>query len=131
MQTTHPEAARVRPQLTEAALCAWVGAATPGERLVYHRGFLAIDIGPESRWLAMSDRRELRHIAGRAWQLGQQGLVHLVQHREADGDYTYFVVARRRPITVGGALQLVLQAAGLAEPGAAAERRVSPSQRSA
>ena len=34
-----------RPPLTEAALCAWVGQAGPGDWLAYHHGFLAVDTG--------------------------------------------------------------------------------------
>ena len=67
----------VRIALTEVALCAWVGQAYPGEQLVYHGGFLAIDTGPDSRVLTPVARQELRRMAGRAYQLFEQGLVHL------------------------------------------------------
>ena len=109
-------AAQCRPPLTEAALCAWVGQATPGDRLAYHQGYLAIDTAADSLFGSPAERRSLRALADRAWKLAEDGLVHLVQRREADRDYTYLVVARRRPRAAGGALQTVLEQAGLADP---------------
>ena len=113
---THPHpAASCRPTLTEAALCAWVGQAYPGEQLVYHRGFLAIDAAPEGKLLTSAARHQLRQVADRAYQLFEQGLVHLVQHREAEGSYRYILVARRRPqrMITAGALGEILERAGL------------------
>src|SRR3954454_11308903 len=95
MVFTRP-AAPCRPPLTEAALCAWVGQASPGDRIAYHRGFLAIDIGSESRFGTPAQRRELRRVADRAWQLAEVGAVHLAQGRNGDADYTYFLVLRPR-----------------------------------
>ena len=126
MILTHPAAAPFLP-LTEAALCVWVGTASPGDRLSYHQGYLAIDAAPCSTWRTPADRHELRRTASRAWQLAEQGLVHLVQRRDDACNYTYFVVARHRPRTGEGGLQAVLQAAALAPLAG----HYSPSRRSA
>lgn len=104
-----------RLPLTEVALCAWVGNASPGDRLVYHRGYLAIDTGVESLFGTPAERQELRRVANRAWQLAQGGAVDLVQRRHSEADYTYIVVARHRPRAGTGALQAVLVQAGLSD----------------
>ena len=95
---------------TEEALCAWVGAAAPGDSVVYHRGFLAIDGGPETDASATQRTRLLR-LASRAMRLCQQGFVHLVQRREAERDFTYIAVACPRPLSAVGALKSVMVAA--------------------
>ena len=100
------------PMLTEAALCAWVGNATAGDRLAYHRGFLAIDAAPEGMQLTVRQRTELLRVACRARRLAGQGLVHLVQQRLGAADYLYLVVARPRPRVDGDALDQVLGQAG-------------------
>ncbi len=114
MVLTH-SAALCCPPLTEAAFCAWVGQAVPGDRLAYHRGYLAIDTGSESQFGTPAQRHELRRVADRAWKLAQSGVVHLVQRRDGEAEYTYFVVVRPRPRVAGGALCAVLQQAGLSD----------------
>ena len=42
--TTHVSV-RTRPRLSEIEFCAWVAQAGPGDRLEYHRGFLALRHG--------------------------------------------------------------------------------------
>ena len=101
-----------RHPLTEAALCAWVGRAHPGDQLVYHRGFLSIDTAADSRFGTPAERKMLRLVADRAWQLAQDGVVHLLQRRDGPGEYTYIVFVRRRPRSGGGAFGAVLQRAG-------------------
>ena len=112
---TPPLAVTCRPTLTETALCVWVGQATPGDRLAYHWGYLAIDTGVDSRFGSPAQRQELRRVANRAWQLAQDGVVHLVQRRDGDAEYSYFVVVRPRPRIAGGALRAVLVQAGLSD----------------
>lgn len=118
----HPATAPARPPPTEAALCAWVGHAVPGDRFVYHLGFLAIDLAPDSRSITPEQRRVTRALAARAWKLAQQGLVHLVQRRETAGEFTYFAVARSRPRAAGTTLHSVLEQAGLSDPTTPARR---------
>ena len=114
MVFTRP-AALCRPPLTEAALCVWVGQASTGDQLAYHQGYLAIDTGTESLFGTPADRKELRRVADRAWQLAQEGTVHLVQRRTGELDYTYLVVVRPRPRAASGALRVVLEQAGLSD----------------
>ena len=109
----HPATAVDRHPLTEAALCAWIGRAEPGDQLVYHTGFLAIDSAAESRFGTPAERKALRLVADRAWQLAHDGAVHLLQRRDGPGEYAYIVIVRRRPRTSGGALKAVLHQAGL------------------
>ena len=112
VKLNHP-AAQTRLPLSEQALCAWVGRANPGDRLVYHRGLLAFDAGPDNDALTLAARQQLRLVADRAWVLAQDGLVQLVQRREGEGVYAYTVIARLRPRRDTGALQAVLDAAGV------------------
>ena len=98
------------PDLTEEALCAWLGSAAPGDSVAYYRGFLAIDSAPDCGSAALQRTRLLR-VARRAMHLSQQGLVHLVQRREAVGDYTYIAIARPRALSSLGALGRLVAAA--------------------
>jgi hypothetical protein len=91
MKTTALSANR---PLTDIALCAWVAQALPGDRIEYHRGFLAIDRDDGSR-----DRVEvqrLRRLAHRARWAADVGLVHLVQRRLGLDCFAYVAVARRK-----------------------------------
>lgn len=99
--------------LTETALCAWLGAATPGDSLVYHRGALARDICPHLRLLDETARARLAKLASRAWKLAEAGLADLVQRRLAAESFEYLIVARRRPRRVSSGLlsQLLAEAA--------------------
>lgn len=89
---------------SEAALCAWLGAASPGDTIVYHRGFLAREISPLTQMLAEPERLALLRLANRAWSLAEGGLAHLVQRRHGNEDYDYMMVARHRPRQVRPAL---------------------------
>lgn len=99
------------PPLTETMFCTWFGAAVPGDRIVYHRGFLAVDASPLTSKVPDAERRALLRVAERALQLAQDGLVHLVQRRMGDGDFTYLAVARPRARSRTGTLVSVLAAA--------------------
>lgn len=89
--------------LSEAAMCAWLGAAAPGDRLAYHRGFLAIDCDSASSRLPERDRLVLRRLAARATFAAHHRLVFVVQRRNGPGDYTYLLIARRRAKVTGSA----------------------------
>ena len=113
--THHHPAAPCRPTLTEVALCAWVGRAGPGDRLVYHTGFLAFDLRPDSLSGTPAQRQELRRVATRAWQLAQDGVVHLVQRRLGEAAFDYMIVVRPRPRVASGVLDAVLEQAGFSD----------------
>jgi hypothetical protein len=85
------------PPLTDTALCAWLGAATPGDAIVYHRGALARQLCPQLKLLEQDERVRLAKLAARAWRLAETGLACLVQRRLGFEDYQYLLVARRRP----------------------------------
>ncbi|TCZ63590.1 hypothetical protein [Roseicella aquatilis] len=99
------------PPLTEAMFCTWFGSAVPGDRIVYHRGFLAVDASPLTSIVPDAERRALLRVAERALQLAEDGLVHLVQRRMGEGDFTYLAIARPRARSRAGTLASVLAAA--------------------
>lgn len=111
MDSTNTGFRAAEPPLTETIFCAWYGSAVPGDRIVYHRGFLAVDASPLTSTVPDAERRALLRVAERALQLAQDGLVHLVQRRMGDGDFTYLAVARPRARCRTGALASVLAAA--------------------
>jgi hypothetical protein len=88
-----------RLAISEIELCGWLGQAAPGDTLQYHRGFLALDRASQSGLLSARDCAELARVARRAFWAGEQGLVDLLQRRHAPNDYTYLLIARRRPKT--------------------------------
>ncbi len=96
--------------LTEAALCAWLGAAAPGDRISYHRGFLARQTCKQLACLPEPERIALLGVASRAWKLAEAGLADLVQQRHDFEDYSYILVARRRPRRAAPAVLPILLA---------------------
>ena len=108
MDSTISDRRAAEPPLTETMFCSWLGTAEPGERIIYHRGFLAIDTSPLTFKLPDGERRELLRIAQRALHLAEEGLLHLVQRRVGEGEFTYLAIARRRPRNHRGTLASVL-----------------------
>ena len=88
--------------------CAWLGQASPGDALEYHRGFLALDACPDGQTPKSDERREIARVARRAWWAAQQGLVHLVQRRNGPDDFTYIAIARPRTPEASASLSSVL-----------------------
>ena len=78
---TLSEVAAKPRQLTEMDLCTWLGEALPGARLVYYRGYLAVDCNSATSPLAAKDRTELARVARRARIAEDMGLAALVQRR--------------------------------------------------
>jgi len=83
--------------LTEIDFLGWLGQAMPGERLIYHRGQLALD-----RNVGSPDR--LSRLADRAHWAATQGFVHLVQRRNGIKDFSYLAIARERASVVSNYL---------------------------
>ena len=54
-------------RITEINLCGWIGQASPGAVLEYHRGFLALDTSPQGKRLGEGVRAERVRFARRAW----------------------------------------------------------------
>jgi hypothetical protein len=84
-------------QLSEMEFAGWVGAAAPGERLEYHRGFLVLDTFALFSGLSDKERAELRRLGFRAFRAAEQGLLHLVQERVGPDQFAYIAVARPKP----------------------------------
>jgi hypothetical protein len=84
-------------RLTEMDFAGWVGSAAPGDRLEYHRGFLAVDIVPAISKLPEPERAALKTLGARAWWAAEQRLVHLVQERLGPGSFAYIAIARPKP----------------------------------
>ena len=97
MDTHIPDLRAVPKPLTEASLCTWLGAASPGDRITYHRGALGRQVCPLLACLPDDQRLALRAVATRAWKLAELGLADIVQRRHGNEDYAYILVARRRP----------------------------------
>ena len=84
-------------RISEIDLCAWLGQAEPGQKLVYFRGFLLVDAIPHGSRLPEPDRAELRRVARRALWAADRGIADLVQRRHGPDDYSYVMIARPRP----------------------------------
>ncbi|KAF0173132.1 MAG: hypothetical protein FD162_2010 [Rhodobacteraceae bacterium] len=97
--------------LSEIQFCAWVAQALPGDRLEYHRGFLACDITPVVSKLGDNERKELRLLASRAYWTEAKGLVHLVQKRLGPDRFSYIAIARPK---TGGSSIAVTQLSAVA-----------------
>jgi hypothetical protein len=72
-------------------LTAWLDRAQPGNRVVYHLGFLAVDRSCTSS-LNEGERRHLDALATAAGSAAAAGIVHLVQERLAAGTFRYLAV---------------------------------------
>ena len=93
-------------RIGEAELLAWFLAASPGDRIAYWRGHLAIDLAPTASSLGQSERRRLRGLKNMTLHMAETGLLHLVQQRLGLDDYLYLAIARPRPRQ--GSARLVL-----------------------
>ncbi len=96
----------LRPQIGEPEMLAWLLAASPGDRIAYWRGHLAIDLAVTASPLGDSERRRLRGLKVLALSMAETGLLHLVQQRLGPDDYLYLAIARPRPCQ--GSARLVL-----------------------
>ena len=109
---TITKATRATRPITELELCAWLGTTIPGDRLAYHRGFLALDCAPSTGRMTERERKELLRVARRAMFAAENGLAHLIQHRNGQDCYTYFIVARPRPASERGSIVAILAEEG-------------------
>ena len=86
-----------------AAFAAWLEAAHPGSRITFHRGHLSVDRQQRPHAPHNPARATLDRLAARAMRASGQGLVHLVQRRHGDADYSYIAIrARRAPPRMRG-----------------------------
>ena len=96
--------------LDEVGLCAWIAQAEPGETLIYHRGFLAVDATAVLSKLPPHLQRALRQVAAAALRAAEQNLVHLVQARIGPDQFAYIAVARPKPKAAAVSLSELLLA---------------------
>jgi hypothetical protein len=94
--------------INDISFFAWVAQAEPGEALVYHRGFLAVDTFGSASPLSPERRSTLRRTADAALRAAEQDLVHLVQARIGPDQFAYIAVARRKPHKAGASLSMRL-----------------------
>lgn len=118
-QGSHP-APYVAEAVNDLAFYGWIAQAAPGETLVYHRGFLGIDIAPVMSRFGEPDRRRLLGLAQAALSAFEAGLVHLVQVRLEPDRFAYLAVARRKPAHAPAALARLVAATGQPDLAAAA-----------
>ena len=96
----------LRPQIGEPEMLAWFLAASPGDRIAYWRGHLAIELSMTASPLGDSERRRLRGLKNLTLHMAEMDLLHLVQQRLGLDDYLYLAIARPRPRQ--GSARLVL-----------------------
>lgn len=97
--------------ISEIDFCAWLGQAEIDDAIVYHRGFLALDVSSFGGSLSNSDRIELCRVGRRAWWAAERGLVHLMQRRHGPDDFSYLAIARTRPEVLPASLYSLLMEA--------------------
>ena len=103
MNAVLPRPAAPQPVLDEAAFEVWLEAAHPGSRITFHRGHLSVDREKRPDAADAHARAALDRLAARAMRASGQGLVHLVQKRHGDADYSYIAIrARRAPPRMRG-----------------------------
>jgi hypothetical protein len=77
--------------LTAGRFSAWLARSEPGAVLEYHRGLLIFDRSPASE-LAEDERRVVARLAAAALQATEDGLVHLIQRRNGELDFSYLAI---------------------------------------
>jgi hypothetical protein len=82
-------------------LGAWLTNARPGDRFVYHHGFLVVDRAVNSP-LRARDRRRLDVLAKAALGAASAGVVHLLQQRLDAGTFDYIAVKARPDLAARG-----------------------------
>ena len=103
---SRPPAAMPTPILAidTARFEAWLQTACPDSLIEYHRGHLCVD--RQQKFAAPHNapvnkaRAVLHDLATRALRASERGLVHLVQRRHGDDDYSYFAIKSRSSVRV-------------------------------
>lgn len=99
------------PKVSEFKLMAWVDTAAPGARLVYHDGFLAVDMTSNVSTLRKPHLEDLRATASVAFRLCELGRIHLVQERLGPDSFAYVAIVRPHNCAVPSAAVKQLAAA--------------------
>lgn len=85
-----------RENLTDIEFLAWLSATDGGERLEYHRGYLAFDADTCVSELPKERCKRLQALRSALMQAAEGELVHLVQERLGLDCFAYHVIARPR-----------------------------------
>lgn len=85
----------VRLAVSENAFVDWLFTPDGGDRIVYHRGFLARDTDKIQGRMQEPERLELLQLARRAMSNSDKGVLCLVQKRHGFEDYSYIAVKRK------------------------------------
>ena len=80
--------------LDDLGFWAWVAVAKPGDHVVYHRGFLVLDLSDHASPLTAMCRQRLRDVAAATSRAAEEKLVHLVQARLGPHSFAYVAIAR-------------------------------------
>lgn len=78
--------------LTRLKFREWVRSAKRNERLVYYRGYLARDIGPEDRYQRTDDQHDLALLADAVRECAAKGQVLLFQKKNGKTNFDYYAV---------------------------------------
>lgn len=93
--TSRPSASLDARPLRDIEFYAWLGQASPGERLEYHLGFLAMETA--TLIVSAPERSRLIALAAAAHRAYEADLVHLVQRRLGPDRFAYLAIARTKP----------------------------------
>jgi len=99
-------------EITDITFYAWIAQAEAGDVLIYHRGFLVVDVDKTVSMLPTKGRIALGRVSDAAFRAAEQGLVHLVQQRLKPDRFAYVAIARPEPKHAAASLSALL----LAEP---------------
>lgn len=77
--------------MTEQDFLAWLAGAAPGDRIEYHRGFLARDRMTYDR--DPEKRNRLSILSAKVRAIAEQGHVHLAQVRLGPERWSYIAIA--------------------------------------
>jgi hypothetical protein len=80
--------------ITAPELVNWLGSASPGERIVYARGFLVVAVHTADL-NRHPDAPALWAVQEAAWKAHQRCMVHLVQRRLGPAEFEYLAVKAR------------------------------------
>jgi hypothetical protein len=95
----------------DAGFSIWLGNATAGQIVEYHRGFLVLDADPRLSELPETERMDLTRLARCAYSAAEQRLVHLVQRRLASGQFSYLAIMRPSARLAAERLPVLLECA--------------------
>lgn len=98
--------------VTEISFAAWIAQAQAGDELEYHRGFLVLDTDKTCTRLTEADCERLTALSRRAIRAAELGLIHLLQRRHGEADYSYLAVVSHLKTSSGLSARLLTEETG-------------------